>query len=227
MRLKGIWVSLVALAVGLSWVSADRYYSQLRAQGEWQLLGSGPLWDSSWIARTIESTGEASPSTRLWHVYQALSETNLFEKVRVCYTGTGRVCLEAYTRKPIARIALPLRQYYVDPQGHRLPPIRPIDLPIIEAPRWDSTAINLFLSWWQAKPWYHNAVSRLYQRPDGLWVGYLEISSEVFHLGRTPHLSTALQQWDVYLRSIQPKEGGHTFHTILLYIPGQIVCERI
>lgn len=222
-----MWVSLIGLGLVVSWTLADSYYVKLRTQGEWYLVGSGPLWDSSWVVRTIESTGEGSPSAHLWQVYQALAETNLFEKVRVCYTGTGAVCLQAHTRKPIARIALPLRQYYVDAQGYRLPPIRQLDLPIIEAPRWDSTAIELFLHWWQEKPWYHAAVSRLYQRPDGLWLGYLEIASEVFHLGRTPHLPTALQQWDVYLRSIQPKEGGQTFHTVLLYIPGQIICERI
>ncbi len=226
MRLRGFWTVFATLGAGLSWILGDSYYAALQLRGEWRLMGSGSLWDSSWVARSIEATEGPTPEKRLWNAYKALKETALFEKVQIYYTGTGVVCLQAHTRQPVARVALPLRQFYVDAEGHRLPLTRPLDLPIIETPRWDSTAIETFLRWWKAKPWYHQAVSRLYQRPDGLWIGYLEISSETFHLGRTPHLPTALQQWDVYLRAIQLKEGGYTFRTILLYIPGQIVCER-
>ncbi|MCX7606068.1 MAG: hypothetical protein N2170_02220 [Bacteroidia bacterium] len=219
------WFILVLLGTVGGWGMGDGYYTALQERGKWRLRGEGILWDSAWAARHVEAVKVFSPVERLWEFWKGLQETELFHQVRVYYTGTGDVVVQAVTRTPAARVALPLRQYYVDREGHRLPMIRSLDLPIIELGRWDSVAIAFFLGWWSAKPWYHRAVSRLYQAADGIWYGYLEIASETFVLGRTPHLPTALSQWEVYLRAIQPKQGGDACRRVILHVPGQIVCE--
>ncbi|MCS7189866.1 MAG: hypothetical protein RMJ66_08385, partial [Bacteroidia bacterium] len=199
-------------------------YTQLREKGKWTLRGEGLLWDSSWIKQNIEAISTASPS--LWRTWQEIKSSGLCDKIWAFYTVKGGTHIWLRTREPIARVVLPIRQYYVDKEGNRLPVTRPLDMPVIQMHRWDSLAVGLFSSWWQKYPWYHRAVSYLQQLPDGVWQGYLEISPEQFVLGRTVHLPTALEQWEVYLRLIQPKEGGNACEKVILYIPGQIICQR-
>lgn len=89
MKLRVFWAVSAALGVGLSWVLGDSYYAALQLQVGWRLMGSGPLWDSSWVARSIEASEGQTPEERLWSAYNALKETALFEKVQIYYTGTG------------------------------------------------------------------------------------------------------------------------------------------
>ncbi|MCS7298146.1 MAG: hypothetical protein RMK19_08600 [Bacteroidia bacterium] len=218
-------VGSLCLAGG-GWVVGDWYYMTLmRSQGVWILRGEGPLWDSAWVVRHIQDTKSTRPSQRIWTIAQTLQQQQLFAYLHFSYTGKGHGCLSARTRIPVARIVLPPRQSYVDAEGNRLPFIRPLDLPLIELPKWDSTAIRLILTFLEKKPLYKQLISYLSQDSDGIWQAHLEISSESFILGRTIHLKDALEQLDIYLRVIQPFIGGHSCRSVLLHIPNQIVCQ--
>ena len=226
MRARGGTFLLGIAVLGVGWKAGDDYYSLLQAQGQWYITGQGLLWDSLWVVRQIEALDGNTPQERLWHFYQDMHEMKLFRKINVYYTGKGQVYIQSILREPVARLVLPVRQYYVDKEGVRLPLVRSLDLPLIEAHKWDSTAIALFLSWWEQNPWYHRAVSRLKELPDGQWIGFLEMSPEVFWLGRVSHLGIALQQWDVYLRLLQPKLGAQYCKKVILFIPNQIICQN-
>ncbi len=208
-----------------SWALGDGYYMKMRKQGRWILQGEGTLWDSSWALRHIRAVEANSPSAWIWAVYKALREEEAFQSLHFSYTGRGDGRIIARTQEPVARVSLPLRQYYISAEMKRLPFIKPLDLPIIEAPRWDSTAFEIILDFWRNNPIYYQATSRIYQDSDGIWHAYLEISPETFVLGRTEHLQTGFAQMPVYLRSLQPKIGSFTCKTVLLYIPDQIVCQ--
>jgi hypothetical protein len=226
--MKGSLVGVlgVTLWIIFSWIGGEIYYETLRLRGGWRIEGKGALWDSAWIMQHVAAQASFPPAERVWRLQQELKDTRLFSHITIYYTGRGEGRLRAITREPAARVMLPLRQYYLSWEGERLPLVRPLPVPLISAPRWDSTAFAHFLSWWKLNPWYSQATSLLYQDPRGVWHGYLEIAPETFVLGRTPHLPTALSQWDVYLRSLQPKLGGRTCKSVLLYIPKQIVCQE-
>jgi len=222
------WVKVagsVGLAV-LGWAGGDAYYLQLQKAGRWQLEGEGPLWDSVWLARHLEAYQQGDEPLSVWPLYQALEETRLFAGLRFWYTGQGQRKVSARTRTPMARVVLPMRQYYLDPEGHRLPIVHPLDLPILSATRWDSVAFAAFLAWWKAAPFYHRALSYSYQDPQGVWHAHLQVTPETFVLGRTESLPQAFAQLDVYLRLLQPKLGAFACKTVLLHIPNQIVCQE-
>lgn len=208
-----------------TWALSDEYYMKMRRQGRWILHGEGTLWDSAWALRHIRAVEASSPSAWIWAVSKALREEKAFQSLHFTYTGRGDGRIVARTQEPVARVSLPLRQYYISADQQRLPFIKPLDLPIIEAPRWDSTAFGLILDFWQKNPTYYKATSRMYQGSDGIWRIYLEICSETFLLGRTEHLPIGFAQMPVYLRSLQPQIGGFTCKTVLLYIPDQIICQ--
>ncbi|GIV22776.1 MAG: hypothetical protein N3A68_08140 [Bacteroidia bacterium] len=223
-RVGAFLLGIVILGAG--WKAGEAYYAFLQTRNKWYITGQGLLWDSLWISRQIEAIESSTQQERLWLFCQEMHKMQLFRKINVYYTGKGEVCIEGILREPVARVALPMRQYYVDREGARLPCVRSLDLPIIEAHKWDSTAIATFLGWWEKKPWYHRAVSRLKELPDGQWIGFLEVAPEIFWLGRVPHLDIALQQWDVYLRSLQPKVGIQYCKNVILFIPNQIICQN-
>lgn len=223
--MRAFWTFFSLALFSAGWALGDGYYIKIRKSGSWYLSGEGMLWDSAWVLRHIRAVETESPSEWIWQVAQALRAERVFEKLRFSYTGKGDGRIYACTREPLARVVLPLRQYYVDKEGERLPFVKPLDLPVIEVQRWDSIAIREVLRFWQEKPLYTQLISRLYQDQTGVWQLHTEISSETFVLGRTPHLRTALEQFDVYLRSLQPHLGGHTCKVILLYIPNQIICQ--
>ncbi|MCX7763798.1 MAG: hypothetical protein N2253_02760 [Bacteroidia bacterium] len=225
MSLRAVGAILVAISFSAGWAISDAYYLQMRRQGKWFLRGEGILWDTSWVFRHIRAVEADSPSEWMWNFYQTLREQGIFEHVRFIYTGRGDGYIYARTRRPMARVRLPLREYYIDAEGKRLPFVQPSDLPIIEAPRWDSTAFGLILGFFHENPIYQQLVSRLYQDSQGIWHAYLETSSEVFIMGKTEHLPIALKQLGIYLRLLSPYIGGHTCKTVLLHIPDQIVCQ--
>lgn len=225
MKRRALLGGMLLIGFPIGWALGDSYYVEMRKRGRWLLQGEGSLWDSAWALRHIQAVEVESPSEWIWAVYQALRSEKAFEVLRFSYTGRGDGRIYARTAEPIARVSLPLRPYYVNARGERLPFIRPLDLPIIEAARWDSSAINNILAFWAEKPLYHAMTSRIYQDVQGIWKLYMETSSESFILGRTEHLPTAFAQLDVYLRSLQPQIGGHTCQSVLLYIPDQIVCQ--
>ncbi len=222
------WIKVggsLGLAV-LGWAVGDGYYSQLQQRGRWELQGEGPLWDSAWVARHLEAYQEGDAPLSTWLLYRALEETHLFAQVRFRYTGKGQGKVQALTRMPMARVVLPVRQYYLDTEGNRLPIVRPLNLPVLSALRWDSVAFAAFLAWWKAAPFYHRALSYAYQDPRGVWQAHLEVMPETFVLGRTEALPRAFAQLDVYLRLLQPKLGGFACKAVLLYIPNQIICQE-
>lgn len=222
-----LFIKALLLICGFSggWALGDEYYMKMRRQGRWILQGEGTLWDSVWAHRHIQAVEAGTPSAWIWAAYKALSEEEAFQRLYFSYTGRGDGRIVARTQEPVARVSLPLRQYYLSADVKRLPFIKPLDLPIIEAPRWDSTAFGAILDFWARNPSYHQLTSRIQQGSDGLWRAYLEISPETFVLGRTEHLQTGFAQMTVYLRSLQPQIGGFTCKTVLLYIPDQIVCQ--
>ncbi|MEN2991948.1 MAG: hypothetical protein ABDH91_00135 [Bacteroidia bacterium] len=221
-----IWRSLLSIVgLGVGWTAGDRFYRQLQSQAGWCLHGEGPLWDSLAIAQKFLDSSTRPPFASLWETYQKIQREGLFEKIRFSYTGKGKVCLWLSTRKPLALVSLPGRQYYMDESGHRLEAIRPLSLPIIEALRWDTLALHTFAKWWASNPWFYQAVSHLNQRTDGVWVGHLEIAPEDFILGRSEHLGIALSQWRVYLQRVQPLLGANSCKEVLLFVPGQIICR--
>lgn len=225
MKTRALLGGILLIGFPAGWAIGDNYYIEMRKQGHWILRGEGALWDSAWALRHIRAVEVESPSEWIWTVYQALRTEKAFEELHFSYTGQGNGKIYARTREPVARVSLPLRQYYVDAHGERLPFVLPLDLPIIEASRWDSIAISEILNFWSKNRIYHLMTARIYQDSRGVWKVYTETSSETFVLGRTEHLPTAFAQLDVYLRSLQPQIGGHACKSVLLYIPDQIVCQ--
>ncbi|MEN3041538.1 MAG: hypothetical protein ABDH66_08390 [Bacteroidia bacterium] len=218
-----------ALSVSLGfvggWILGDQYYTEMRRMGRWILRGEGPLWDSAWVMRHIQGVKTPSPSQWIWAISEALRKEQAFQSVHFYYTGKGEGRIYARACVPVARIKLPVRQYYIDTAGKRLPFVRPLDLPIVEALRWDSVAFAYILTFLQEKPLYRKLISRIYQEVDGTWHMHSEFGSETYVLGRTAHLPVGIYQLDVYLQSLQPKLGGHTCKRVILYIPSQIICQ--
>lgn len=222
------WVKVggsLGLAV-LGWAAGDAYYGHLQRTSRWELQGEGPLWDSAWVARHLQAYQEGDAPLSIWPLYRALEETHLFAHLRFRYTGKGQGKVQALTRTPMARVVLPVRQYYLDTEGNRLPVVRPLDLPILSVLRWDSVAFAAFLTWWKAAPFYHRALSSCHQDSRGVWQAHLEVMPETFVLGRSESLPRAFAQLNVYLRLIQPKLGGFVCETVLLHIPDQIICQK-
>ncbi|MCS6895990.1 MAG: hypothetical protein NZZ60_07610 [Bacteroidia bacterium] len=207
------------------WIVGDGYYVKMRSSGKWILHGEGPLWDSAWVMRHIYAVRAPSPSMWIWSVSEALGEQQVFEAIKFHYTGKGDGRIYARTRTPIARVNLPIREYYLDAQGRRLPFVRPLDVSIVDAPRWDSIAFEHILELLREKPLYREMISRIYQEIDGVWHMHSEVSSETYVLGRTPHLRVGLRQLDVYLHSFRPMVGGNACKKVILYIPDQIICQ--
>ncbi|MCX8112414.1 MAG: hypothetical protein N3E49_04350 [Bacteroidia bacterium] len=225
MSLRVVWRGLLMVGFPVSWIWGDSYYTEMRKQGRWRIRGEGALWDSSWVLRRIQAVEVESPSEWIWAVCQTLHSERLFRSLRFSYTGKGEGRIQAQTWEPVARVRLALRQYYTDAQGHRLPFVRPLDLPLIEAPTWDSIALGTLLQHWQTYPLHHKLMSYIYKDSEGIWRAYLETSTETFTLGRTEHLAVGLRQLDIYLRYLTPIIGGHTCKVVLLHIPNQIVCQ--
>lgn len=214
---------LITLAV---WVGASWYYDTLLRQGRWVVEGVGLLWDSVWVMRHIEAHGTSGQRWDVWGVWVDFERQGLFEGMALSYGGRGCYRFWAATRDPAALIQLPGGLVYVDKAGKRLPFTRPLAMPVLEMPRWDSLAIATFLAWWQSEPLAYALTSHLCQRPDGVWQWFGQIFPETFTFGRTEDLAIAVSQWRVYLERLQPKIGAQTCKNVLLYIPGQIVCQK-
>lgn len=220
-------VSLFLLGLGAVvgvWLGGARYYTHIMKQGEWDIVGLGGVVRHPELER-VRQRMAGLPENWLWSVRQQLLEEIGARKIGVTFKAQGGGTIHIEMRKPIARVALPLRHFYVDGEGYRFSPLRTLDLPLLEMPRWDSTAIFTFLRWWETNSWYHRAVSCLRQDAEGIWHGYLEIAPERFVLGRTEDLAIALRQWDIYLQVLQPRIGAHRCSAVLLYVPGQIICQ--
>lgn len=220
-------VSLLLLGVGMAggvWIAGARYYGYIMERGEWDVVGLGGVVRHPELDQ-IRRSMRGSPQTWIWSVRQRLLDEIGARKVEVSFKAKGGGTVQIEMRRPMARAVLPLRHFYIDGEGYRFLPLRTLDLPLIEMPRWDSAAVFTFLRWWEAQPWYHRAVSCLRQDAAGVWHGYLEIAPEHFILGRTEDLSVALRQWEVYLKVLQPRIGAHRCSSVLLYVPGQIICQ--
>lgn len=220
-------VSLFLLGLGMAggmWVAGARYYARIMEKGEWDIVGLSGVVRHPELVR-IRQSMQGLPSSWIWPVRQQLLDEIGARKVRVSFKAQGGGTIQIEMRRPVARVVLPLRHFYIDEEGYRFLPLRTLDLPLVEMPRWDSTAVFTFLRWWKAQPWYHRAVSWLRQDAVGIWHGYLEIAPEHFVLGRTEDLPIALRQWEVYLKVLQPRIGARRYSSVLLYVPGQIVCR--
>jgi len=225
MRVLGL--GLGVLWVGVSWGGANWYYEErLRAAGKWVIEGAGPLWDSLWTARHIEAHGEAGRGWDLWSLWVDLREQQVFMQQELWIGANWTYHLRVHTRVPAAALRLPGRLAYVDWEARILPLTRPLALPILEMPRWDSSAVRFFLSWWREDTLFHRLSSHLIQDGRGVWYGYGQIFPERFVLGRTEDLPWARRQWYLYHTLVRPRIGANTCKSVLLHIPNQIVCQK-
>ncbi len=225
MRVLGFGMGV--LWVGVSWVGANWYFGErLRKEGRWVVWGAGPLWDSTWTARHIEAHGEAGRGWNLWALWVDLWEQQLFERQEVWLGARLTYHLEVLTRTPVAALRLPGRLVYIDREARLLPHTRPLNLPILEMPRWDSRAARFFLTWWQEDTLFYRLSSHLYQDGRGVWYAYAQVFPETFILGRTEDLPQARRQWYYYSTLVRPRFGASTCKFVLLYVPDQIICQK-
>jgi len=224
--MRGFGTGLSLLLIGGSWVGASRYFDTRLAVGGWLVQGEGPLWDSIWTARHIEAHGDMGYGWDVWSVWVDLGYQRLFAYRALRYDGKGQHHLTLRTHIPVALVRLPGRFMYMDDGGRLLPHTRPLPLPVIEVPRWDSTGALIFLNWWREDSLVYRLTSHLYQDPRGVWFWYGQIFPEAFVLGRTEDLDRAIGHWQIYQMRLQPRLGSHTCKSVLLHIPGQIVCQK-
>ncbi|MCS6790411.1 MAG: hypothetical protein NZ580_05480 [Bacteroidia bacterium] len=220
-------VSLFLLGLGAAvgvWLGGASYHAYIMERGEWDIVGLGGVVRHPELEQ-IRRRMTGSLESWLWAVRQQLLNEIGARKVEVTFKAQGGGTIQIEMRKPVARAVLPLRHFYIDGEGYRFLPLRNLDLPLVEMPRWDSVAVFTFLRWWETQPWYHRAVSCLRQDAEGIWHGYLEVAPERFVLGRTEDLPVALRHWETYLKVLQPRIGAQRCSAVLLYVPGQIICQ--
>ncbi len=213
--------------MGATWTGANWYFTKrLRSEGQWRVWGSGPLWDSAWTARHIEAHGEVGRGWDLWSLWVDLKEQQLFDQQQLWIGARLNYHLSVHTRVPVAAIRLPGRLLYMDRETRLLPYTRYLNLPVLEMPRWDSSAASFFLTWWQEDTLFYRLSSHLYQDNRGVWHAYAQIFPETFIFGRTDDLSQARLQWYHYNTLVRPYLGANTCKIVLLHIPNQIVCQK-
>lgn len=225
MRLLGFGMGV--LWIGATWAGSNWYFGErLRKEGRWVVWGMGPLWDSIWTARHIEAHGDAGRGWNLWSLWVDLREQQLFAQQELWIGARFTYCLKVETRIPQAALRLPGRLQYIDRDLRLLPCTRHLNLPILEMPRWDSSAALFFLNWWREDTLFYQLNSHIYQDNRGVWYAYGQVFPETFILGRTEDLPQARRQWYYYSALVRSRFGANTCKFVLLYVPDQIICQQ-
>lgn len=187
------------------------------------------------VLSLIENHYPQLDSLPIREINTALLEESLdnhpsIEKAEVYSTLKGYLRIDVWQHRPLARVNMPGRSYYLLNQGATMPlsPNYSARVPLLTGAISDSTLQPLSLFWKkiEADPFYNDFFTGLHVSENGNWILYPKPGHHQVHMGSAENWENKLERLKIFYQTVANKKNIDSIKAINLKFNHQVICRK-